>query len=102
MDISPYATSPCDGLVAGRRELRHGARLVPLCGIPEYLDQQASKSKNFAPESGSFSLFSGTATDVLRHALENIVERECVQQRAAFGCELMSPRVIELNHSMAA
>ena len=37
--------SPCDGLVAGRRELRHGARLVPLCGITMYLDEQASRSK---------------------------------------------------------
>ena len=44
MDISLFAT-PCDGLVAGRRELRHGARLVPLCGITMYLVEQVSESK---------------------------------------------------------
>ena len=53
--------------VASRRGLRHGARLVPLCGIPMYLVEQASKSKNSAPKSGQFSISSGNALGVSRH-----------------------------------
>ena len=63
-----FSVSPCDGLVAGRRELRHGARLVPLCGITMYLDEQASRSKTLhrsQANSLSLSLSSGTATSVL-------------------------------------
>ena len=40
--IWSFATSPCVGLVAGRRGLRLGARLLPQCGMPKYLDEQAS------------------------------------------------------------
>ena len=41
-------------------------RLVPLCGIPEYLDELASKSKTLHRSQAVFSLSSGTATDVLQ------------------------------------
>ena len=92
--IWSFATSPCVGLVARRRELRLGARLVPLCGIPEYLDEQASK------ESGCFFLSSGTATDVLIHALESIVEREfrseCISMSGRVLCSAVSSRRLEL------
>ena len=56
MDILNLATSPCDGLVAGWRELRHGARLVPLCGITMYLGRASLGKQNSAPESGCLSV----------------------------------------------
>ena len=76
MDISPFATSPCDGLVASRRGLRHGARLVPLCGIPMYLVEQASESKTLHQSQAESLSLSAGATDVFRHKLESLAERE--------------------------
>ena len=35
MDRMDMATSSCDGLVASRRGLRRGARVLPQCGTPK-------------------------------------------------------------------
>ena len=67
------ATSPCDGLVASRRELRLGARLVPLCGIPKYLDEQVSKSKTLH-RSQADSLSLQVPPQVSMHKLDNFAE----------------------------
>ena len=89
----------CVGLVAGRRELRHGARLVPLCGIPEYLDELVSKSKTLHRSQAVFSLPSGTATDVFRHAPESLAEREfrseCISMPAGELCSAVRSRCLE-------
>ena len=51
------ATSPHDGLVASRRELRPGARLLPQCGTPKYLVQPATMSKTLHQSQATFLCF---------------------------------------------
>ena len=100
MDISPYATSPCDGLVAGRRELRHGARLVPLRGMTMYLVEQVSGSKTMHQSQAVSLSLSGTAIAVSRHRLESTVEREfrseCISMYGRVLCSAVSSRCLEL------
>ena len=54
MDKLDLATSPCDGLVASRRERRPGARLLPL--NTQVLGRAMLDEQDLALESGSISL----------------------------------------------
>ena len=51
--------------------------------------------QNLAPESGTISLSAGTATDVFRHKLESLVEREFRSE-----CISGSGRVLSLAASL--
>ena len=89
--IWSFVTSPCVGLVASRRELRPGARLAPLCGIPKYLDEQVSKSKTL-PRSPADSLSLRVPPQVSMHKLDSFAEHVVqvrvyliVWQSAVFG-----------------